>query len=31
MKVDLIDIKYRYLDEHQMILKSINKLLKKEI
>ena len=29
MKVDLIDIKYRYLDEHQMILKSINKLLKK--
>ena len=29
MKVDLIDLKYRYLDEHEQILKSINKLLKK--
>ena len=24
MKVDLIDLKYRYLDEHEQILKSIN-------
>ncbi len=29
MRVDLIDIKYRYLDEHKQILKGINKLLKK--
>ena len=29
MKVDLIDLKHRYLDEHKQILKSINKLLKK--
>ena len=29
MKVDLIDIKHRYFDEHKIILKSINKLLKK--
>ena len=29
MKVDLIDIKHRYLDEHKIILKSINRLLKK--
>ena len=29
MKVDLIDLKYRYIDEHKQILKSINKLLKK--
>ena len=29
MQVDLIDIKYRYLDEHKHILKSINNLLKK--
>jgi len=29
MKVDLIDLKHRYLDDHKHILKSINKLLKK--
>ena len=29
MKVDLIDIKYRYLDEHKQILESIKRLLKK--
>lgn len=28
MKVDLIDIKHRYKDEHKIILKSINRLLR---
>ena len=29
MKVDLIDLKYRYFDEHQQILKRIDRVLKK--
>ena len=28
MKVDLIDLKYRYFDEHQQILKRIDRVLK---